>query len=171
MDNILQEIFTLDSKTDPYTRQYATDSSGRRWVTKDLAESEIAKSEAEVAELRKRLAEAAELRAMEDYDRARACVNLCAGSSDSAIKDINDALRAYSMTLDQYFLRSDSETQWMLRLLKEGKELLDSAMQQRDELKAELLSLVRDIQCSSARQFITTKRLEKSINKAQGVQL
>lgn len=67
------------------------------------------------------------------------CVNACAGIVNPEIKipQLKDALI-------------------------EAVEQLQKAEQQNAELRAELLSLVRDIRCSSARQFLTTERVQKA---------
>jgi len=92
-----------------------------------------------------------EYESINDANAARivACVNACAGVGNETLEKIA------SGEMD-------------------GSEIFELAKvkQQRDELQKELLSLVRDIQCSSARQFITAERLKKAetIAKAQEAQ-
>lgn len=73
--------------------------------------------------------------------RARACVELCAGSSDAVIKDITDALRAYEMSLGQYTLNIDTRCQKLLSMLEESKKVMDAAVLV-EQQAAELQSLL-----------------------------
>lgn len=77
----------------------------------------------------------------DDYVRARACVNLCAGTSDAALKDIADAFKAYGTNLGQFMLDGDSKNMRMIGLLVQARELMVESLAIIDEntqLKAEI---------------------------------
>lgn len=77
--------------------------------------------------------------------RAKACVDLCAGSSDAVIKDITDALRAYEVTLDQHFLESDAKYQEIMKVLGESKGHVDTAIKLEQVSKAMFCSITTAI--------------------------